>query len=87
MDRRGGRTEVRELEATTRLNDYLDGVIVPPDDATLRRHLDLCSACLARFDFERRLVDTLREKCRAGGAPQRLRERVAAVLAAEGAQG
>jgi mycothiol system anti-sigma-R factor len=70
-----------ECEAALRtLYHFLDGELTPERRRAIQRHLDECSPCLQAFDFEAELKVLVARCCR-DQVPERLRIRVAQVLA------
>jgi mycothiol system anti-sigma-R factor len=67
-------------EVSARLYDYLDHELVPREEAAVREHLRDCGDCLERFSFERRLLMTIRDNCRAVRAPERLQRQIVALI-------
>ena len=61
----------------------LDGELEPDRAANLRRHLDGCSPCLRRAEFQQKLRDIIRAKVRCE-APDHLVVRVRQVIRLEG---
>jgi hypothetical protein len=47
----------------------------------VQQHLAVCEGCFHHFEFDRRLLDSIRQKCRTGRAPESLRRRVTRTLA------
>jgi mycothiol system anti-sigma-R factor len=67
-------------QAFARLYEYLDRVLTPEDDARVRQHLAVCEDCVRHFQFEEKLLETIREKCRTGRAPEALRRKIESLL-------
>jgi anti-sigma factor (TIGR02949 family) len=67
-------------EAIKRLNDYLDSELDPAERADVLKHLQMCSPCLERFDFEQSLLDTLRKCFCNKTAPSSLKKRLAEAM-------
>ena len=63
-------------QAFSRLYEYLDRVLDPEEEALVQQHLVLCEDCGRHFQFEEQLLARLREKCRTGRAPGKLRRRI-----------
>jgi anti-sigma factor RsiW len=77
--------------AVMRLWDYLDGELREADVRAVDAHLAECDKCPPHFRFERAFLRAVRRARRdppppgaPDGAGRRLRDRVVAVLAAEG---
>lgn len=68
-----------------RLPVFLDGEHDPADDRLLREHLDRCQGCLAKYRFERNLLESIRSVLTAVRVPDSLAARVAAIVAQAGA--
>lgn len=66
-------------QALRTLYHFLDGELTPDRRHAIQRHLDQCSPCLEAFDFEMELKVVVARSCR-DQVPERLRQRVAAVL-------
>jgi mycothiol system anti-sigma-R factor len=67
-------------QAFARLYEYLDRVLNPAEDALVRQHLAVCEECVRHFHFEEKLLETIREKCRTGRAPEALRRQIQSLL-------
>lgn len=77
------RTNCRE--ALARLFEFLDGELTPESAESIRHHLEICQACYPSFCFAQAFRDTLRRAaCGQPAAPAHLREKIAALLRAEG---
>jgi anti-sigma factor (TIGR02949 family) len=75
--------------AVRRLWDYLDGELGEADVRAVDAHLAECDKCPAHFRFERAFLTAVRRARREPTPPAapgavRLRDRIVAVLAAEG---
>ncbi|MGH8896480.1 MAG: mycothiol system anti-sigma-R factor [Egibacteraceae bacterium] len=62
-------------EVLERLDRYLDGECPEDLEAIVRAHLDECSPCLDRADFQRKLRALIASKCR-DAAPSGLLDRI-----------
>ena len=51
-------------EVFRRLDDYLDRELSPEEMLLVRAHLETCAACAAEHRFERRVLDSVKEKVR-----------------------
>ena len=69
-------------ETLQELYQYLDGELSDADRRHIQHHLDVCSPCLAAFDFEAELRLVIRNRCH-DTVPRGLRERIAQAIAAE----
>jgi mycothiol system anti-sigma-R factor len=67
-------------QAFARLYEYLDRVLGPEEEVLVRQHLAICEECVRHFGFEEKLLETIREKCRAGRAPETLRRKIESLL-------
>jgi mycothiol system anti-sigma-R factor len=67
-------------QAVARLYEYLDQALPPAESEAVKRHLELCEACFHHFEFDRRLLETIRERCQTGRAPEPLRRKIADLL-------
>jgi mycothiol system anti-sigma-R factor len=69
------------------LYPYLDRELSDEDIVQVRVHLDECTGCFHLFQFEDSLRRLVRVQCQGQQAPDALRVRIAARLAAERARG
>lgn len=60
-----------------RLEDFLDRELTLEAMRQVEAHLDTCAACAGQFEFERGVLDGLREKIRRVSLPAELRARIA----------
>lgn len=67
-------------DALHTLYHYLDGELTEERRRQIRQHLEECSPCLRKFDFEAELKVVIARRCR-DQVPDHLRLRVAAALA------
>jgi anti-sigma factor (TIGR02949 family) len=67
-------------QAWARLSEYLDRELSSKEEALVRRHLASCGECRERFDFEDRLLTTIRERSRTSRASESLRQQVAELI-------
>jgi mycothiol system anti-sigma-R factor len=67
-------------EALATLYHFLDGELTPERRQAIQHHLEECSPCLGKFDFEAELKLVVAIRCR-DQVPEHLRQRVAAILA------
>jgi mycothiol system anti-sigma-R factor len=78
-------------EALQRLWEFLDGELQPKDEAEVRRHLEMCSRCYPRYDFQRayfELMDRLKGRDSVpNGLRRQLFERILAEDAINGSGG
>jgi anti-sigma factor (TIGR02949 family) len=70
-------------EALRRLEDFLDRELTPEEMHRVQAHLDTCGACTGQFQFEREILNGLRDKIRPISLPPELRARIARSLDAE----
>ena len=63
-----------------RLDDYLDGELLPHDLRLVRAHLAGCDGCAAQYRQVTAVVDTVRRHLREVAVPAGLRARLAAAL-------
>jgi mycothiol system anti-sigma-R factor len=63
-------------QAFSRLYEYLDRVLTSEEKTLVQQHLALCEDCVRHFQFEEQLLARIREKCRTGPAPEKLRRRI-----------
>jgi len=67
-------------EIFRRLDDYLDRELNPEEMRLVKEHLDTCAQCAHEHRFDRRVLDTVRDKVQRIGTPEDLRSRVAAAI-------
>lgn len=63
-------------EVLGRVYEYLDHELALVDVVEVRRHLDECGPCLAKFGLEQAVKDLVRRSCANDAPPEGLRERV-----------
>jgi anti-sigma factor (TIGR02949 family) len=68
------------LETVRRIDDYLDRELSAAETQQVERHLEVCGRCLARFQFERAVLDNLSAKLRRVSVPENLAARLKARL-------
>ena len=68
-------------EIFRRLDDYLDRELSAEEMRLVKEHLDTCAQCAREHSFDRRMLDTVREKVQRIEAPQDLKSRIAAAIA------
>ncbi|MGC2239635.1 MAG: mycothiol system anti-sigma-R factor [Acidimicrobiia bacterium] len=73
-------------DALTNLYRYLDREMEASSSETIREHLEDCSGCLHRFDFEARLKIVVRQRL-SEDVPSEFIERLRQALAREAAGG
>lgn len=71
-------------EVLSQVEHYLHGELDPASSALLVEHLDACSPCLQRAEFQRRLREIVKAKCRRAHTPEDLASRIRATLRSEG---
>jgi anti-sigma factor (TIGR02949 family) len=77
--------EMLDCDAVMRqLWDFLDGELTPDREAAIRAHLDVCKLCHPQHDFEKLFLRALSESRREHSSPEKIKDRVLAVLRAEG---
>lgn len=74
-------------ELVRELPSLLDHEVAPGDEARLRRHLDSCARCLAKYRFEDSLIAMIKRRLRSTPIPDGLTARLMTVLARAGAEG
>lgn len=62
--------------------DYLDGELNDGDCGRIKSHLESCDHCRETFDSEQKMKDAVSRACGCDAAPQDLRSRVVAMVAA-----
>jgi mycothiol system anti-sigma-R factor len=65
------------------LHPYIDRELSDEDIVQVHEHLDACRGCLHLFQFEASLRRLVRVRCQELQAPDSLRAKIAACLAAE----
>jgi mycothiol system anti-sigma-R factor len=73
-------------DSLAELYTFLDGELTDDKRMEIRQHLDDCSPCLERFDFQAELKAVISQKCREE-VPQELRDRIARSLGIEADSG
>jgi mycothiol system anti-sigma-R factor len=68
------------------LHPYVDRELSDEDIVQVREHLDGCRGCLHMYQFEASLRRLVRVRCQEQQAPDTLRIRISACLAAERAR-
>jgi mycothiol system anti-sigma-R factor len=74
---------MRELDCEQVLElvwEYLDGEMEETRVVEIRTHVDGCFECGRRYDFQRRLMILIEQKCREGPVPAAVRERLFRLL-------
>ena len=74
-------------EIFRRLDDFLDRELSADEMRLVREHLDTCAQCAREHAFDRKLLDTVREKVQRVEAPSDLRSRIAAAIERAGKDG
>jgi mycothiol system anti-sigma-R factor len=69
-------------DSLAQLYTFLDGELTDTKRDDIRQHLDDCSPCLERFDFQAELRTVIAKRCHEE-VPQELRDRIAATLDSE----
>lgn len=67
---------IRCEEALERLWDFLDGEMEPANELAVRQHLEVCSRCYPRYDFQRAYFELLRRVRSRDSVPGKLRRRL-----------
>jgi mycothiol system anti-sigma-R factor len=77
--------DIRCEEVLAEIERYIDGELAVERLRVLAVHLDECSPCLDRADFQAKLKEIVRRKCSASPqpAPEHLILRVRSVIQAE----
>jgi mycothiol system anti-sigma-R factor len=73
-------------DSLAELYTFLDGELTDDKRVEIRQHLDDCSPCLERFDFQAELKAVISQKCQEE-VPQELRDRIARTLGIEADSG
>ena len=80
-------SEISCDEVLLEIEHYLHGELDPIRSGRLVEHLNACSPCLDRAEFQRKLRDIVRTKCRRTSTPEHLVVRIRDALRAEAEQG
>jgi len=75
-------SEISCEEVLAEIEHLLHGELDPERSARLESHLTSCSPCLARAEFQRKLKEIVRYKCRSQ-APQHLIVRIQEAIRTE----
>jgi len=67
-------------EVFARLNDFLDRELAPDEMRLVQEHLDLCEVCAREHRFERRVLDSIKDRLQRLEAPDLLLKRVAKII-------
>lgn len=67
-------------EALSHLWELIDGELAPGDEMAVRRHVEVCSRCFPRYDFQRAYLALLRRIRRGEGPSPDLRRRLARLI-------
>lgn len=87
---RGGVPDVEMItceEALARVHDFLDGELGDVPASEVRVHFEMCERCYPHLRLEELYRETMQRAAGRATAPDELKERVAALLAEEGAGG
>lgn len=74
---------IRCEDALERLWDFLDGELPPSNEDEVRRHLEVCSRCYPRYDFQRAYFELMRRVRGRDSVPGQLRRRLFERILAE----
>jgi mycothiol system anti-sigma-R factor len=67
-------------QAFALIYEYLDKALTPEEEKLVREHLAICEGCVHHFDFEEKLLDQIRDKCRETRAPESLKKKLSELL-------
>jgi len=67
-------------EALGHLWELIDGELAPEDETAVRRHVEVCSRCYPRYDFQRAYLSLLGRIRRGEGPSPELRRRLAGLI-------
>lgn len=67
---------IRCEEALARLWEFLDGELEIEDEREVQRHLEVCSRCYPRYDFQRAYFELMRRVRDRDAVPEKLRSAV-----------
>lgn len=73
-------TEVDCEQVLAQVWGYLDGEMDEGAYLQIQAHVAECQGCGPRYDFQRRLLALIEQKCREGPMPPGLRERLFRLL-------
>ena len=73
-------------EVLQRLDDYLDRELSPAEMLLVKEHLDECAMCAGEHQYERSILDGVKDKLRRISAPPGLLGRVQASIARANAE-
>lgn len=59
---------------------FLDGEIDETRYVEIQVHVTACAECGPRYEFQRRLMDLIQQKCREGPVPVELKQRLFRLL-------
>ena len=76
-------SEISCEEVLSEIEHYLHGELGPDRSAHLAEHLGGCGDCLGRADFQRKLKEIVRTKCRTE-TPEHLMDRIRQGIRAAG---
>ena len=76
---------IRCEDALERLWEFLDGELESQDEGEIQRHLEVCSRCYPRYDFQRAYFELMRRVRDRDSVPRRLRRRLFERILAEDA--
>jgi mycothiol system anti-sigma-R factor len=62
-------SEISCEEVLHEIEHYIDGELDPSRSVHLAQHIEGCGSCLERADFQRRLKEIVRSKCRYDQVP------------------
>lgn len=68
-------------EALRVVQEFIDGELEAGSETRIRQHFDMCRRCYPHLGFERAFRDAIRRATADEAAPERLRDRVAALIA------
>ena len=63
-------------EALERLWDFLDGELEPANEDEVRRHIEVCSRCYPRYNFERAYFELMGRVRERDSVPRKLRRQL-----------
>lgn len=63
-------------EALARLMEFIDGELPLDEEAAVKKHLDICTRCYPRYDFQRAYREFARRLHDSEQAPPKLRRRL-----------
>lgn len=64
------------MEAVKRLVDYLHKELDDVDESKINEHLEDCSQCCGKFEFEEKLTRVVKDKVTGDTCPEKIRKSI-----------